>query len=354
MLLLALACREPTAPADEGSSTTTTTTTSGTESSPTATTDEPVADASTSGGTGDSSTGEGSCESVDVPLLGALRPAGVIVLVDNTPGMGEEAAEVSARLGSFAALLGAELDRTIVMISAYPADDPQGVCVDPPLGNGGCPASDHHPPEYLHLDVPVTPLNAISHVFVTHDQWADALASGAKRHVVVVSDGDTGVTADDFAESFTMLDPEANAGYRLHVSVAHGACEHATTPGTNFRALAEHSGGYDHDLCTQDYATFFEELGARILEDQRDRCRFELPSGPAAHPDHVELLIDADGLMTSFPRVGGEDECIAGTPAWHWEDPASPTVIQTCPETCTVLQGFATVEASARLGCPPE
>lgn len=304
-----------------------------------------------------SSTGEGPCESVDVPVYVPTLPAGVIFLVDNTPGMGEEAAEVSARLNMLANLLDAQIDNTIVLISAYPQDDPQGVCVDPPLGNGGCPASDNNPPSYIHIDLPVTPLNAISHLFVTYNQWADALPDGAKRHIVVLSDGDTGVAVGDFAESFAMLDPELNESYRFHVSVAHDACEHATTPGNNFRAHAMASGGYDHDLCTQNYDAFFQGLTGRILNDLGDRCRWlvpEPPPGVTFYPEHLELLIDADGLLTSFPRVASEAECNAASTGWYWENPVTTDTMVACPETCEILEGFAVVEASVRFGCPPE
>jgi hypothetical protein len=300
-------------------------------------------------------TGDGACEPVTLPLPNPEQPVGVVLLVDNSAGMGEEAAEVSARLGTLAGRLGARVEVTFVMISAYPTDDPQGVCVAPPLGNGGCPVSDEQPPAYLHIGLPVTPLAALSQVFVTYEQWATALPEGAKRQLVVVSDGETGVAVEDFREGFIMLDPERNASHRVHVSVAHTACPQAATPGEQWRAHAAASGGYDHDLCTEDYETFFEELGTRIIDDLGDRCRWVLPAIPEGvelHPDRVELLVDADGLLTSFARVGSEAECDAAVPGWYWEDPAAPAAMHACPATCTLLLDFTAVESSVRFGCP--
>lgn len=358
VLLLVPACNEPP-PVDDGSTMPVTGVFDTGDDSTSGTTapDDPSADTTASGSSGASSTGDGPCEPVTVSVSHSTQPAGVIFLVDNSPTMGEEAAEISARLNMFATLLSAQIDTTLVMISAYPEDDPQGVCVDPPLGNGGCPASDNNPPGYIHIDLPVTPLNAISHLFVTYDQWADALPMGAKRHIVVVSDGDTGVAVGDFQESFTMLDPELNASFRFHVSVAHGDCEAGTTPGNNYRAHAMASGGFAHDLCTQDYGQFFQGLTGRILNDVGDRCRWEVPEPPEGvtfHPDYIELLIDADGLLTSFPRVESEDQCNAAATGWYWENPVTTDVMLACPGTCELLLDFAVVASSVRFGCPPE
>jgi hypothetical protein len=354
LLVLGPACAEPR-PADPTPATTGASDTG--DDAAVSETGRPVTGTGTTAATDASDTGSAPCEPVTVPLPNVERPVGVVMLVDNSAGMGEEAAEVSARTNALASLVGARAETTFVMISAYPSDDPQGVCVDPPLGNGGCPASDDHPPAYIHVDLPVTPLDAISHVFVTYAQWAAVLPEGAKRHLVVVSDGDTGVGVDDFREAFVMLDPELNASYRFHVSVAHRACEQATTPGEGWRAHAEASGGYDHDLCTQDYGAFFDGLGARILDDLGDRCRWQLPAPPTGielDPEQVELIVDADGLRTVFPRVGSAAECDASSIGWYWEDPATTDVMLACPETCSLLLGFTTVDSSVRFGCPPE
>lgn len=355
LLGLASACVEPgpAAPAStEASSTGPAPATTATgEPDSTGVTSMTTASTTTAGSTGDA-----SCEPVTVPLPNIERPIGVVLLVDNSAGMGEEAAEVSARLGDLATRLRARAEASFVLISAYPADDPQGVCVDPPLGNGGCPASDHAPPGYVHVDQPVTALDALGLVFVTYAQWALALPENAKRHLVVVSDGDTGVGVSDFRSDFLMLDPEQNAGHRIHVSVAHEACAHASTPGEGFRAHAAASGGWDHDLCTQDYAAFFEGLGDRILANLGDRCRWQLPAVPAGgqlHPDHVEVTIAADDLMTVLSRVGSAAECATTSTGWYWDDPAAPDTMRACPETCALLDGFTTVESTVRFGCPP-
>ncbi len=311
---------------------------------------------STTSGSG-TDTGPGVCMENDVSISNTDQPAGVIFLVDNSPTMGEEAAEISARLNTFANSLSAQIEASYVMISAYPDDDPQGVCVDPPLGNGGCPASDNNPPEYIHIDLPVTSLNAISHIFVTYEQWADALPAGAKRHLVAISDADTGVSVLDFDLSFLMLDPELNNEYRFHVSVATEDCEAATTVGNNFMALADASGGYVHNLCTQNYEMFTQGLLGRILNDVGDRCRYELPPTPPGsvfHPDYVELLLNLDGVMTSPPQVGSEAECPPASTAWYWENPVVPEVMLACPYTCDLIKMYAVIESSVRFLCPPD
>lgn len=315
-------------------------------------------DTGTGDGTADGSdsTGSSACEPTTVEIPASTAPVGVVFLVDNTIGMAEEATEVSLRMNAFYNLLSAELESHITVISTYPDEDLEGVCIVPPLGNGGCPSSDNNPPDLIHIDLAVTPLNAISHLFVTYDQWAGVLPPGARRHIVAISDGDTGVAYGDFNESFLMID-EDNANYRFHVSVAMSNCEEAEAVGNNFLALASGSGGYAHDLCSQNYETFFQTLVGRIIGDTGDRCRWEVPPPPegvAFDPDNIELLLDVDGIMTAPPHVDSVEACAGVSTGWYWENPASPNVMLACPETCELLQDFQLVQSWVRFGCPPE
>ncbi|MEX1367387.1 MAG: hypothetical protein AB1Z98_29945 [Nannocystaceae bacterium] len=323
----------------------------------TATGDPTDPGATTADGTADDTgtTGEGVCEPTVVEILASTDPVGVVFLVDNTTGMAEEATEVSLRMNSFFNVLDAQLDTNIVVISTYPDDDLEGVCIVPPLGNGGCPSSDNNPPDLVHIDLAVTPLNAISHLFVTYDQWAGLLPPGARRHLVAISNGDTGVAAGDFDESFLMLDPEDNANYRFHASVAMTDCEEAETIGNNFAALASSTGGYVHDLCSQNYEMFFQALAGRIANDTGDRCRWEVPPPPPGvsfDPNNIELLLDVDGVMTSPGMVGSVEECNGVSTGWYWENPGAPNVMLACPETCTLLEEFDVVQSWVRFGCP--
>lgn len=301
-------------------------------------------------------TGEGMCEPTTVEIPASTAPVGVVFLVDNTIGMAEEATEVSLRMNGFFNTLDAQLDTYITVVSTYPDEDLEGVCIVPPLGNGGCPASDNNPPDLIHIDLPVTPLNMISHLFVTYEQWANALPPGARRHIVAISDGDTGVAFGDFDESFLMIDEE-NASYRFHTSTPMSECEHAEAVGNNFMALANGSGGYAHDLCSQNYEVFFQTLIGRIVNDTGDRCRWEVPPPPPGvvfDPNNIELLLDVDGIMTSPPRVESEIECNAVSTGWYWENPGAPNVMLACPETCELLQDFMVVDSFVRFGCPSE
>ncbi len=47
-------------------------------------------------------------------------------------------------------IINSGIDVHVVMISSYPTDD--GICVDPPLGSGGCPVKDNNPPKYTHVN----------------------------------------------------------------------------------------------------------------------------------------------------------------------------------------------------------
>ena len=57
----------------------------------------------------------------------------------------------------------------MVLISSYP-NSGNGMCIDAPLGNGGCPNDDTNPPVLLHVDQQVASINGLQ---ITLDRWGD-------------------------------------------------------------------------------------------------------------------------------------------------------------------------------------
>jgi hypothetical protein len=76
-------------------------------------------------------------------------------------------------------------------------------------------------------------------------------------------------------------------------------------------------------------------------------CTLPLPSAEGA-PSSVRVSVTSGPTVTALPRRSGVQQCGSG---WYFDDNASPSAIQLCPESCTAAraQGSARLEVSR--GC---
>ena len=106
---------------------------------------------------------------------------------------------------------------------------------------------------------------------------------GAVKHVIVVSNDDSDLSAIDFDTAFLALDA-SHEGYQFHSIVGSEApspVECAFDPeniccqdliplcaarGQNYIDLTALTGGAFNDLCLQDFAPFFEEMANSIIQ----------------------------------------------------------------------------------------
>ena len=105
-----------------------------------------------SGGEGSTGgAGEEPCVAVEHESDQAVRPADIIVAIDQSGSMDTETAWVKNQLSSFANQITASgIDVHVVMIAGLPGSE-NGFCIPAPLGSGGCP-DDNNPPTLLHID----------------------------------------------------------------------------------------------------------------------------------------------------------------------------------------------------------
>ena len=70
---------------------------------------------------------------------------------------------------------------------------------------------------------------------------------------------------------------------------------------------------------------------------------FTLPEPPAGQSldfDKVNVQHTAeDGARRALLRVSSAAECSNVVAGWYYDDPAAPTEIVVCPDTCPTLQG---------------
>ncbi len=281
-------------------------------------------------------------------------PADIIVVVDNSGSMTFEAGQIQARLNDFSQqIIDSGIDVHVVLISSYP-NSGNGICMDPPLGNGGCPNDDNNPPLFTHVNQSVSSHNAWDRVLATHAQWSGAMREESSKHILVVTDDTSNMSLNDFDTGFLGLDP-TYADYIQHSVVCHSNCASAAGIGSRYINLSVQTGGVPADLCDQDFQSVFDVLSTEVIGGTQLACEFEIPEPPNGDdfdPDKVNVEFD-DGMggTTSIPRVDNAGQCGAVLDGWYYDDPLAPTMIVMCPQTCETAQDAKNGSITIAFGC---
>lgn len=320
--------------------------------------------------TGGSGTGE-ECASVSETANVGLQPADILFVIDNSGSMTAEAGFVQANMNMFSSqIFLANLDAHVVLISSYPNDSDQGICIDQPLGAGGCPLTDTNEPTFLHINDGVGSNNAFDKIlqhapeFMADPWWRPTAA----KHIVVVTDDDSDMDSGTFDQMFRALDP-SHESYVFHAIASPEdpviACIAQTVccPGLPLSAalsqeyidLANARGGIFGNLCEQNFGPVFNELSTAVVQGATLACEYPIPPPPDGEefdPDKVNVQFDdGAGGNLDIGRVDGPADCPNVADGWYYDDPANPTTIIVCPQTCTTIQGFAMASIDIQFGC---
>lgn len=297
-----------------------------------------------------------------------LEGARIVFVVDNSPSMYPEAAEVEQRLNDFASAIVEEgIDVRVAMLSAasvglynndYVAD---GMCIGAPLGSGMCAeepdplavAPDTNEPEYLHIDQYVNSTNAIPVIIEHQPNWGPFTAGAEVIHFVVISDSDSNQPAGYFINNFIEAEPDRAAIF--HAVVPTESCAQASSIGDVYIELAALTGGVVGNLCDQDFFSVFSELRNAVVEQSQLPCEFQIPVPPEGEdfdPEQVNVEFDG-GIGNQFDvgYVESEAECANVENGWYYDDAEMPTAIILCPDTCESIQGIEGASVRVILGC---
>lgn len=311
-------------------------------------------------------TGNECAEISDTAMVG-MQPADIIVVVDNSGSMDAEAGFVQANMNVFSSqIFLANIDAHVVLISATNESD-AGICLAQPLGSGACP-DDSNLPGYLHIPDGVGSNDALQKIIQHHATWAPQMRQTASKHIIVVTDDDSDLSANDFNTQFLGLDP-SHAGYKFHAIASPEdpifACLGQTVccPGLPLSAaisqeyidLVALTGGIFGNLCTQDFGPVFDQVSMAVVSGAALACEYPIPPPPDGEdfdPDEVNVEFD-DGMggTLEIGRVDTPAACAGVMNGWYYDVPAAPTNIVLCPQTCDTIQGFASASVSIKFGC---
>ena len=321
-----------------------------------------------------------ACTSVHETATPGRGPADVIFVMDNTPSMEDEIADVRANMNTFSQTVADEgLDLHIIVISCLPGDCGShdtwhGICVEPPVGavdgcNEGGPYDDTNLPSYLHVSVPVPSTQGLAKVIETYADWSFMIRDNSAKHVVVVSDDDDDWTAQQFIDALVALDPRF-VGFQAHgifsflskeaacaISDTEPCCEFSAPDGEGavYKELVALTGGLSGDMCLQDFAPVFGVFADAVVESAQISCEWAIPAPPEGETLNPNLVnvesIDSDDQSTFIGRVMSSEDCAHVDHAWYFDDVDNPTTIYVCPQTCEWLQGDPGSQMIIHFGC---
>lgn len=306
------------------------------------------------------------CAEVSEMAMVGKQPADIIVVIDNSGSMQFEANAVKQNMNSFSSqIFLANIEAHVVLISAYPDDD-AGVCIEPPLGSGGCPTDDNNPPTFTHIGDGVGSNNALEKIIQHWDSYKDVLRPTAAKHIIVVSDDDSDMSAATFTAMWTALDPN-NADFTFHGIVAPedpilaclsqtSCCAISAAVGQEYMTLINQTGGVFGNLCDQQFQPIFDAVATQVVNEAEIACEFTIPEPPdgmAFDKDKVNVEFDTGiGATLEIGRVDNPAECANVTDGWYYDDYDDPTTILLCPQTCDKIQGYENASISVKFNCP--
>jgi hypothetical protein len=325
--------------------------------------------------------------------IGVL-PADIILVVDNSDSMTDEAGFVQASMNDFVgAIVSSGIDAHVILISAD-SNDSQGICVPAPVGSGSCPG-DTQPPTFVHVLQEISSSNGLERVLSTYPQWSQYLRPSATKTIAIISDDDSGMSAAAFTSQIVALDPtftdfkfdaiippydydhEDCVWCMVPAPIGPGdctvaaGCDRCCGPdpflsfactaypdgdGQVYRDLVNQTGGVEGDLCNQDFLPVFQDMATEVISGAQVSCVYDIPDPPGGEQiDYSQVNVEWISTPGATPELilnvpGGLSDC-GPNGGWYYDDPAAPTQVLFCPDTCSFVETSTEGRVDVMFGC---
>lgn len=349
---------------------------------------------------------DAACSTNAVEAQVERQPVDIVWMVDNSVSMAPAIEEVIRGLNAFAGVVGARgLDYRVVMLSlrnvqrnvTYAGGRRYAVCIPPPLaGDTRCGNGER----FLHSSVDVRSTQPLEQLLGTLGQtrgytsaderggeaWREFLRPEASKTIVVVTDDQSRLTADEFDHFRGGTNPN-NSSFSLPPGLLDGSwsglfesytfsgiygwgdernpatrCTYSDgsmppTSGMVYTTLVSRTGGVRARICdgAAAWAPFFERVATAVERNSRIACDLALPPPPAGtvlDPRLVNVVVTGASRRT-LGKVANAAAC-RDTGGWYYDNDARPTRVNLCPASCEAANeelraGSARIEV--QFGC---
>lgn len=269
------------------------------------------------------------CEQFSIDGTPHVVPTDLIIAVDSSGSMVEEAAGVEAEINRLVShVVEQGVDLRVVLLAR--ASGSTGICIDAPLGSGQCPI-DSNEPAFRHIDTDIGSWESLQVVVDTFPQYADMLRPTARRQVLVVSDDNSfALSGREFVQEFEGLDVW-NEGFVFHSIATFSDCEDGVSLGLEYEWLSTQTGGSIGDLCRQQFDGLFEGVANGTVKAS-DGCVYPLGERLAWPEDEALARLELGGV--ALDPLDGPGECRGQVQGWFLDDSDEHASLQLCPSSC--------------------
>jgi hypothetical protein len=340
------------------------------------------------------SDGPESCVGVSAEVELLRRPVDIIIAIDNSGSMDDEARAVEENLNvNFAAILEQSgIDYRVILVTEHRERDAQdtAVCIASPLSSlPACPSDVPGPSErFFHYAAEINSRNSLQVLLETfsgerEDEfalapggWSEWLRPGAEKTFLEITDDDSNVPALEFASALTALAPEqfgadpSQLGFVWHSIVGLAERATATDPyspgdpietrectgnvfnaGATYQELSRLTGGLRFPICEfAGYDSVFRSIATDVVLGSRSACDFEIPPPPAGRE------LDLDKVAVSYQPGDGGAALVFGRALSASQCRADGFLVDgagvhLCPEACEQVGADERAAVSVLFAC---
>jgi hypothetical protein len=327
-----------------------------------------------------------ACATISAAVEFVAQPVDIIIALDNSGSMDDEARAVEANINlNFAQILQESgVDYRLILVSEHRERSAQdtAVCILSPLSTlAACPSEAPGPSErFFQYSVEIGSDNSLDVLLETFDGseeddfglapggWSEWLRPDAKKVFLEITDDNADGSVQDFLSALTALAPDhfgadpARPELVWHSIVGLAEQQIATDPyvatdpvqtaecdgdvfnaGATYQELSRLTGGLRFPICEfEGYDAVFRRIASDVVQGSSNACDFAVPAPPpgrALDLDKVAVSYSpgSGGAPRVFGRVSSSDAC--GADAFFVDDVG----VHLCSEACDLVS----VDASA-------
>ncbi len=334
---------------------------------------------------------EEACETLSDEASLTKKPVDIIVVIDNSGSMTEEAQAVenniNANFGQIIEQSG--IDYRVIMIAAHgSASGDQSVCIRAPLSGTNCspiPAAPVNGARFFQYDTEIGSTNSLTKLISTYATtdihnfapggWKTWLRPNSIKTFIEITDDESSITADSFEQQLFALSPAGTFGtatdrqYVFHSIIGivpnspatdawkptdpkkNAMCDTAADPGARYEDLSIRTGGLRFPVCeTSSYDAVFKAAAQDVIESATIACDFTpapLPEGQVYSEAYIEYTPGIGGAAELFLEVPDSASCSA---TGFTRDEMTGR-ITLCPAACDKVKGDETAQLNVLYAC---
>lgn len=307
--------------------------------------------------------GFSGCAATSVIAETTVRPIDIVMAIDNSGSMDEEARLVQENMNRFSTAIAASgIDYHVILLTAAGF-----VTIPPPLGGS---------PNFMHVAQDVQSNNAMDILLSAYPRYSGFLRPTALTHFVVVTDDESSMAASTF---ISMMEATLGHDFDYHAIASENASHVECIPifgclgaepgctgpygdaadiGRIHYETSELTGGTRYSICAMDWTAVFTSLTAAVAVPTTLPCVYLVPDPPEGMTfdrGRVNVLYTpGTGAAPAYlPFVGTPSggDCSGPAGGWYYDNPTTPTQILLCPTTCTSVSADTSGRIDIALGC---